>query len=189
MKSGLHLISYSNKVHHFARPQRSVTIIMYIMTSKVFSLFFFFFHAFILCSHYTFWHRESEVKVKLLSCVLLFVTSWTIQSMEFSRPEYWNGLPCPPPRDLPNPGIKPRSPALQTDSLPAEPQGNLSTGKGFNKIFTEFNHHHWNNSLMSYYLKKTVHSEVVMQATPSNSYNPIGKQNIFKWKKKFKHHL
>ena len=43
--------------------------------------------------------------------------------MEFSRPEYWSGLPCPPPWDLPNPGIKPRSAALQADSLPAEPQG------------------------------------------------------------------
>ena len=34
-------------------------------------------------------------------------------SMEFSRQEYWNGLPCPPPGHLPNPGIEPRSPALQ----------------------------------------------------------------------------
>ena len=38
-------------------------------------------------------------------------------SMEFSRQEYWSGLPCPPAGDLPNPGIKPRSPALQADSL------------------------------------------------------------------------
>jgi len=41
--------------------------------------------------------------------------------MEFSRPKDWSGLPCPPPRDLPNSGIEPRSPALQADSLPAEP--------------------------------------------------------------------
>ena len=41
--------------------------------------------------------------------------------MEFSRQEYWSGLPCPSPEDLPNPGIKPRSPELQGDSLPAEP--------------------------------------------------------------------
>ena len=40
-----------------------------------------------------------------------------------SRQEYWTGLPCPPPGDLPNPGVKPRSPALQEDSLPAEPPG------------------------------------------------------------------
>jgi len=43
--------------------------------------------------------------------------------MEFSRQEYSSGLPCPSPGDLPDPGIKPRSPALQADSLPAEPQG------------------------------------------------------------------
>ena len=41
----------------------------------------------------------------------------------FSRQEYWSGLPCPPPEDLPNPGIKSRSPALQADSLPSEPPG------------------------------------------------------------------
>ena len=39
----------------------------------------------------------------------------------FSRQGYWSELPCPPPRSLPNPGIKPRSPALQADSLPPEP--------------------------------------------------------------------
>ena len=49
----------------------------------------------------------------------------------FSRPEYWSGLSCPPPGDLPNPGIKPRSPALQADSLPAEPLGKpKNTGVG-----------------------------------------------------------
>ena len=47
----------------------------------------------------------------------------TIQSMEFSRPEYWSGLPFPSPGDLPNPGIEPRSPTLQADSLSAVPQG------------------------------------------------------------------
>ena len=41
--------------------------------------------------------------------------------MEFSRQEYWSGLPFPSPGDLPNPGIKPGSPALQADALPSEP--------------------------------------------------------------------
>ena len=41
----------------------------------------------------------------------------------FSRQEYWSELPCPPPRDLPDPGIKPRSPTLQVVSLPSEPPG------------------------------------------------------------------
>ena len=53
---------------------------------------------------------------------------WTVVhqallSMEFSRQEYWSGLPFPSPGDLPNPGIEPGSPALQADSLPSEPQG------------------------------------------------------------------
>ena len=43
--------------------------------------------------------------------------------MEFSRQEYWSGLPFPSPGDLPIPGIKPESPALRADSLPSEPPG------------------------------------------------------------------
>ena len=63
-----------------------------------------------------------------LSHVRLFVTAWTAArqaalSMGFSRQEYWSGLPCPPPGDLPDPGIEPASPALQVDSLPTEPPG------------------------------------------------------------------
>jgi len=45
-------------------------------------------------------------------------------SMEFSRQQYWNGLPFPSPEDLPNPGIKPRSPTLQADSLRLSHLGN-----------------------------------------------------------------
>ena len=68
---------------------------------------------------------------KSLSRVQLFVTPRTIESMGFSRQGYWSGLPCPPPGDLPNPAIEPRSPTLQIDSLPAEPQGKLrNTGEG-----------------------------------------------------------
>ena len=53
---------------------------------------------------------------------------WTVayqapQSVEFSRQEYWSGLPFPSPGDLPNPGIEPKSPALQADTLPSEPPG------------------------------------------------------------------
>ena len=70
-------------------------------------------------------------KWKSLSRVQLFASPWTIQSMHFSRPEYWSGWPFPSPGDLPNLGIEPRSPALQADSLPAEPQGNpKNTGVG-----------------------------------------------------------
>ena len=48
-------------------------------------------------------------------------------SMGFSRQKYWSGLPFPSPGDLPNPGIKPGSPALQADALPSEPPGKLIT--------------------------------------------------------------
>ena len=50
-------------------------------------------------------------------------------SKEFSRQEYWSGLPFPSPGDLPDPGIKPRSLTLQADSLLSEPQ--LNNCKGF----------------------------------------------------------
>ena len=54
------------------------------------------------------------------------MTSWTIWSMGFSRPDYWSRSHFPSPRDLPKPGTEPRSPALKADSLPAEPQGSPS---------------------------------------------------------------
>ena len=55
-------------------------------------------------------------------------TPWAVArqaplSMEFSRQEYWNGLPCPSLGNLPNIGIESGSPALQADSLPSEPPG------------------------------------------------------------------
>ena len=72
----------------------------------------------------------------MLSCfshVQFFVTPWTVTcqaplSMEFSRQEYWSGLPCYPPGDLPDPGIEPMSlaaPALQMASLLLNHQGSL----------------------------------------------------------------
>ena len=69
--------------------------------------------------------------MKMLSCVHLFVTPWTVTrqaplSMGFSRPDYWTGLPFPSAGDLSDPGIKLASgvsPRLQADSLPAEPSG------------------------------------------------------------------
>ena len=69
-----------------------------------------------------------KVKVKSLSRVQLFVTPRTVAyqappSMQFSKQEYWSGLPFPSPGDLPNPGIEPGSPTLQADVLPYEPPG------------------------------------------------------------------
>ena len=64
----------------------------------------------------------------LFSRVRLFATPWTVAyqappSMGFSRQEYWSGLPFPSPGDLPDPGIKPGSPALQADALTSQPPG------------------------------------------------------------------
>ena len=66
--------------------------------------------------------------MKSLSRVRLFATPWTVAhqappSMEFSRQEYWSGLPFSSPGDLPDPGIEPGSPALQADALLSEPPG------------------------------------------------------------------
>ena len=67
-----------------------------------------------------------KVKVKSLNRVRLFATPWTVAyqaplSMGFSRQECWSGLP------FPSPGIEPRSPALQADTLSSEPPGEPRT--------------------------------------------------------------
>ena len=83
------------------------------------------------------------IGVCVLSCfshVQLFATPWTAAcqtslSMEFSRQEYWSGLPCLPPADLPHPGIKPtslKSPALAGRSLPLATPGKPDS---FHKYF------------------------------------------------------
>ena len=81
----------------------------------------------------TFWGyingSQSEVKWSELtqSCPTLCdpqtVAYQAPPSKQFSKQEYWTGLPFPSPEDLPNPGIEPRSPALQADALPPEPPG------------------------------------------------------------------
>ena len=68
--------------------------------------------------------REGEVTQL---CPTL-ATPWTVAhqaspSMGFSRQEYWSGLPFPSPGDLPDPGIEPKSPTLEADSLTSEPPG------------------------------------------------------------------
>ena len=68
------------------------------------------------------------------SHVQLFVITWTVAlqappSMGLSRQEYWSGLPFPSPGDLPDPGIKSRSPSLLADSLSSDPLGKPHTMK------------------------------------------------------------
>ena len=73
-------------------------------------------------------NRRSNGQTQFFSRVRLFATPWTVASqappfMGFSRQEYWSGLPFPSPGDLPDPGIKPRSPAFQADTLTSELPG------------------------------------------------------------------
>ena len=77
----------------------------------------------------------SVVSELSLSRVWLFATAWEparlLRPWEFSRQEYWSGLPCPPPGDLPNLEIESESPTLQVDFLPSEPPGKpKNTGVG-----------------------------------------------------------
>ena len=74
--------------------------------------------------------RYRTLVCKSLSHVRLFGNPWTVAhqaplSMEFSRKEYWSGLPFPFPGNLPDPGIEPRRSVLQADSLLSELPGKL----------------------------------------------------------------
>jgi len=72
------------------------------------------------------WYFGGGARFSMLACSVASVMSYSLWpheackaslSMGFSRQEYWSVLPCPPPRDLPNPESEPGSPALQVDSL------------------------------------------------------------------------
>ena len=87
--------------------------------------------SFLICSLEMATHSD---EVKSLSRVQLFATPWTVAyqappPMGFSRQEYWSGLPFPSPGDLPDPGIKPRFPALEADALTSEPPGKPHSDK------------------------------------------------------------
>ena len=75
-------------------------------------------------------YRLELVESESVSSIQLFVTLWTVAhqaplSVRFSRQEYWSGLPLLSPGNLPDPGNKPATPALQADSLLSKPLGKL----------------------------------------------------------------
>ena len=75
------------------------------------------------------WEDTLEKAMAIRSSILAWRTPWTeapggLQSVGFSRQDYWSGLPFPSPGDLLNPGIEPGSPALWADTLLSEPLGN-----------------------------------------------------------------
>ena len=83
--------------------------------------------------------EKAKWKYKLLICVQLFSSPWSVAhqaplSMGFSRQEYWSGQSFPSPGDLPDPGIKSRSPAFQVDSLPSEPSGKPYQGSNLGPL-------------------------------------------------------
>ena len=92
-----------------------------------------------------------SLKECVFVCLVILVVSdfailWTVAhqtplSIGFSRQEYWSGLPCLPPGDLPEPEAEPVSPALQVDSLPTEPprtSKNISHMKGRSVVWASF---------------------------------------------------
>ena len=108
-------------------------------------------------------YLEMLLLLSHFSRVRLCTTLWAAAcqaslSMKFSRQEYWSGLPCPPPEDLPYPRIKPRSPALQADSLPSEPPGKPILGATlFNYGFSAsevsvFFHNYWKHQAQEAFL-------------------------------------
>ena len=106
-------------------------------------------------------------KVKSLSLVQLLATPWTVAyqpplSMGLSKQEYWSELPFPSPGDLPNPGIKPGSPALQTDALPFEPLHLLFT---WGQTMVEVMKIMVTSLKTSYACTATVHFPTLQQAT------------------------
>ena len=116
-----------------------------------------------------------------------FVTLWTTAcqaplSMEFSRQEYWSGLPCPPPGDFSNPGIKPAAPALQVDSLPLSHQGSpCSTWRNIKNIVL---HERSQSQKDTYYITaimsrigKSIHIESRLMAVRSWKDKEIGSDN------------
>ena len=79
-----------------------------------------------------------------LSSVQLFVIRWTVAhqaplSVEFSRQEYQSEQPIPSSGDLPDPGVKPKSPALQADSLPSKPPGSPRSAIQTGNFKAEYN--------------------------------------------------
>ena len=113
-------------IHHEVMGPDALIFIFSILSFKpTFSLFSFIFikrlFSSSLISAIRWCHLHHRRHLVAKPCPTL-VTPWTVAcqdplSMEFSRQEYWSGLPFPPPGDLPDPGIEPRSPALQADDM------------------------------------------------------------------------
>ena len=84
---------------------------------------------------YIYMESESDSHSVMSNSATIWTAAHQALSMEFSRQEYWSGLPFPSPGDLPDPGIKLRSPALQADSLLSEPLGKSYSFRLYPQLF------------------------------------------------------
>ena len=96
-------------------------------------------------------------------------------SMGFSRQEHWSGFPIPSPGDLPNPGIKPRSPTLQADSLPPESPGkSKNTGMGSLSLLQGYD----SSPLQSSCIQVDPSLEIYLKTCQGASKDSVPKQSL-----------
>ena len=120
--------------------------------------------------------------VCVLSCVPLVVTPWTVVyqaslSMGFSRQEYWSGLPFPSPGDHPDPGIEPRSPALQADTLPSEPPENPTIKKAECQIIDAFELWCWRRLLRVLWIARRSNQCILKEISKGEVLSVTCKEN------------
>ena len=137
---------------------------------------------------YTHTHTHTHEVLGMQSCPTLcdpLDYSHAPLSMEFSRQEYWGGLPFPPPGDLPHPGVEPESPKLQADSLPSEPPGKPQYIYTHNKIRLSHKKE-WNNAIYSNMDgSRDYHSKWRIIKTEKDKYHDItymwNLKKLYKW--------
>ena len=137
------------------------------------------------------------------SHVRLFATLWTVAhqaplSMGFSRQEYWSGLPCPPPRDLPHPGIKLMSlmsPALAGKffttnatwetlldlDLQFTPWKNRGWGLPLSRLLTPKEKKDWTTYITQFLLPNPPNKEIIVPESRGQEAYAFGNLGITKW--------
>jgi len=90
--------------------------------------------------------------------------------MGFSRQEYWSGLPFPSPGDHPDPGIEPRFPALQADTLPSEPPENPTIKKAECQIIDAFELWCWRRLLRVLWIARRPNQSILKEISPGCSW-------------------
>ena len=102
------------------------------------------------------------------------MTPWTTAyeappSIGFSRQDYWSGLPFPSPGDLPDPGIEPRSPALQADALPSKSPGSWTIKKADHRRTDAFELWCWRRLLRGPWTARRFNQSILKEISPGYS--------------------